>query len=106
MENNIWQFSDEYKKMIENMNQITQNIPKFDTVWRNNLQLDSMLKTNIDSEVLKAVTRFKEQMVDFNRFSKQLLEVFPSFQLSAEVREFIRDAKQSEQLSEEEFEKK
>lgn len=106
MENNNWQFSDEYKKMIENMNQITQNIPQFDTVWRNNLQLDSILKASINPEVLNAVTRFKDQMVDFNRFSKQLLEVFPSFQLSAEVREFIQDAKQSEQLSEKEFEKR
>lgn len=107
LENNNWIFSDEYKKMIENMNQIKKNLsPIFDTLCRNNLQLNSILKTNISPEKLNAITGFKNQMVDFTRFSKQLSGVFPSFQLSEEVKEFIREAKESESLSEEEFEKK
>lgn len=107
MENNNWIFSDEYKKMIENMNQIKKNLlPIFDTLCRNNLQLNSILKTNINPEKLSAITGFKNQMVDFTRFSKQLSGVFPSFQLSEDVKEFIQEAKESENLSEEEFEKK
>lgn len=107
LENNNWIFSDEYKKMIENMNQIKKNLsPIFDTLCRNNLQLNSILKTNIYPEKLSAITGFKNQMVDFTRFSKQLTGVFPSFQLSEEVKEFIREAEESESLSEEEFEKK
>lgn len=93
--------------MIENMNQIKKNLsPVFDTLCRNNLQLNSILKTSINPEKLSAITGFKNQMVDFTRFSKQLSGVFPSFQLSEEVKEFIREAKESESLSEEEFEKK
>ena len=107
MENKNWIFSDEYKKMIENLDRITKNLsPKFDALCRNNLQLSSILKTNINQEMLSANTGFKNQMVDFTRFSKQLSGVFPSFQLSEEVKEFIREAKESESLSEEEFEKK
>ena len=45
-------------------------------------------------------------MKDFSRVSEQLSEVIPSFQLSEEVREFIQEAKESESLSEEEFEKR
>ena len=37
---------------------------------------------------------------------KHLSEMFPTFQLSEEMKEFIREAKESESLSEEEFEKK
>lgn len=107
MENNNWMFSDEYKQMIENMNQIKKNLsPIFDTLCWNNLQLNSILKTSINPEKLSSITGFKSQMVDFTRFSKQLSGVFPSFQLSEEVKEFIREAKESESLSEEEFEKK
>ena len=106
-ENSNWIFSDEYKKMIENMNQIKKNLsPVFDTLCRNNLQLNSILKTSINPEKLSAITGVKNQMVDFSRFSKQLLGVFPSFQLSEEAKEFIREVKESESLSEEEFEKK
>lgn len=106
-ENSNWIFSDEYKKMIENMNQIKKNLsPVFDTLCRNNLQLNSILKTSINPEKLSAITGFKNQMVDFTRFSKQLSGVFPSFQLSEEAKEFIREVKESESLSEEEFEKK
>lgn len=93
--------------MIENMNQIKKNLsPVFDTLCRNNLQLNSILKTSINPEKLSAITGFKNQMVDFTRFSKQLSGVFPSFRLSEEAKEFIREVKESESLSEEEFEKK
>lgn len=93
--------------MIENMNQIKKNLsPVFDTLCRNNLQLNSILKTSINPEKLSAITGVKNQMVDFSRFSKQLSGVFPSFQLSEEAKEFIREVKESESLSEEEFEKK
>lgn len=107
MENGNWMFSDEYKKMIENVSRMTKNLsPKLDALCRENLRLSSMLKININPEILSAITGFKNQMCDFTRFSKQLLEVFPSFQLSEEVREFIRETKESENLSEEEFEKR
>ena len=107
MENKNWIFSDEYKKMIENMNQIKKNLsPVFDTLCRNNLQLNSILKTSINPEKLSVITGFKNQMVDFTRFLKQLSGVFPSFQLSEEAKEFILEVKESESLSEEEFEKK
>lgn len=107
LENDNWMFSDEYKQMMENMNQIKKNLsPKFDALFRNNLQLSSILKTNINQEMLSTITGFKNQMVDFTRFSKQLSGVFPSFQLSEEVKGFIREAKESESLSEQEFEKK
>ena len=100
-------FSDEYKKTIENMNRITKSLsPKFDALCQNNLQLNSILKINTNLEMLSAITGFKNQMLDFTRFSKQLSEVFPAFQLSEEVKEFILEAKESESLSEEEFEKK
>ena len=90
--------------MIENMNQIKKNLsPVFDTLCRNNLQLNSILKTSINPEKLSAITGVKNQMVDFSRFSKQLSGVF---QLSEEAKEFIREVKESESLSEEEFEKK
>lgn len=93
--------------MIENMNQIKKNLsPVFDTLCRNNLQLNSILKTSINPEKLSAITGVKNQMVDFSRFSKQLSGVFPSFQLSEEAKEFIREVKETESLSEEEFEKK
>ena len=53
LENNNWIFSDEYKKMIENMNQIKKNLsPIFDTLCRNNLQLNSILKININPSYL------------------------------------------------------
>lgn len=107
MENNNWIFSDEYKKMIDNLNRITKNLsPKFEVLCRNNLQLNSIFKTNINQDVLSAITGFKNQMAEFTRFSKQLSKMFSSFQLSEEVKEFIREAKESESLSEEEFEKK
>ncbi|MFQ9608432.1 MAG: hypothetical protein ACLRZD_00690 [Lachnospira sp.] len=107
MENNNWMFYDEYKQMIENMNRITKNLsPKFDVLCGNNLQLNSILKININSEMLHVITGFKKQVVDFTRFSKQLSEIFPSIQLSEEVKGFILEAKESESLSEEEFEKK
>lgn len=107
MGNNNWFFSDEYKKMIENMNRMTKNMsPKFEALCRDNLQLGFILKTNIDPEMLRAITGFKNQMADFAKFSKQLSEVFSSFQLSEEVREFIRETKECENLSEKEFEKR
>ena len=76
MENNNWIFSDEYRKMIKNMNQITKNLsPKFDALCRNNLQLRSILKTNINQEMLSAIAGFKKQMVpDFqNNFQRYFL---------------------------------
>lgn len=107
MENNNWFFSDEYKKMIEDINRMTKNMtPQFEAMRQANLQLSSILKTNINPETISAITGFKSQMADFTRFSKQLSEVFSSFQLSEEVRKFIQETKESEKLSEEEFEKK
>ncbi len=48
MENNNWFFSDEYKKMIENINRITNSIsPQFEAIRKANLQLGSILQTNI-----------------------------------------------------------
>lgn len=107
LENNNCIFSDEYKEMIENIGQITKNLsPKFFTVCQNNLKLNSILKTNTNPEMLSTVTGFKNQMVNFTRLSKQLSELTQTFQLSEEMKGFIQAVKESESLSEEEFEKK
>ena len=107
LENNYWMFSDEYKKMIENISQITKDLsPEFFAMSQNNLQLSSILETNINPEMLSTVKEFKNQMVDFIRLSKQLSELTQTFQLSEEMKEFIQVIKESESLSEEEFEKK
>lgn len=100
-------FSDEYKKMIENMNRISQSVPvKLQNMFQENLQLRSILSQDISTELSNRLTEIKSQMKDFSRVSEQLSEVIPSFQLSEEVREFIQEAKESESLSEEEFEKR
>ena len=107
MGNNYWMFSDEYKKMIENISQITKDLsPEFFAMSQDNLQLSSILETNINPEMLSAVKEFKNQMVDFTRLSKQLSELTQTFQLSKEMKEFIQVVKESESLSEEKFEKK
>ena len=107
LENNYWMFSDEYKKMIENISQITKDLsPEFFAMSQNNLQLSSILETNINPEMLSTVKEFKNQMVDFIRLSKQLSELTQTFQLSEEMKEFIQVIKESESLSEEKFEKK
>lgn len=72
---------------------------------QDNLQLSSILETNINPEMLSAVKEFKNQMVDFTRLSKQLSELTQTFQLSKEMKEFIQVVKESESLSEEKFEK-
>ena len=53
MKNNDWFSSDEYRKMIENMNRITQGIPvKLQNLFQKNLQLRSILSQNISIELL------------------------------------------------------
>lgn len=100
-------FSDEYKKMIENMNRITQSVPvKLQSMFQENLQLRSILSQEINTELLNRPTEIKSQMKELSRVAEQLSEVIPSFQLSEEVRKFIQEAKESESLSEEEFEKR
>lgn len=107
MKNNDWFSSDEYRKMIENMNRITQGVPaKLQNLFQKNLQLRSILSQNISIELSNRLIEIKSQMKYLSRVSEQLSEVIPSFQLSEEVREFIQEAKESENLSEEEFEKK
>ncbi len=107
MENNNWFFSDEYKKMIENINRITNSIsPQFEAIRKANLQLGSILQTNINQDTIHAITGIKSKIPDFTKYSKQLLETLPAFQLSEEVRKFIQETKESEKLSEDEFEKK
>ena len=107
MKNNDWFSSDEYRKMIENMNRITQSVPvKLQNMFQENLQLRSILSQDISIELSNRLIEIKNQMKDLSRVSEQLSGVFPSFQLSEEVKEFIREAKESESLSEEEFEKK
>lgn len=100
-------FSDEYKKMIENMNRISQSVPvKLQNMFQENLQLRSILSQDISTELSNRLTEIKSQMKDFSRVSEQLSEVIPSFQLSEEVREFIQEAKERESLSEEGIRKK
>ena len=80
-------FSDEYKKMIENMNRISQSVPvKLQNMFQENLQLRSILSQDISTELSNRLTELKSQMKDFSRVSEQLSEVIPSFQLSEEVR--------------------
>lgn len=79
-------FSDEYKKMIENMNRITQSVPvKLQNMFQENLQLRFILSQDISTELSNRLTEIKSQMKDFSRVSEQLSEVIPSFQLSEEV---------------------
>lgn len=102
MKNNDWFSSDEYRKMIENMNRITQSVPvKLQNMFQENLQLRSILSQDISIELSNRLIEIKNQMKDLSRVSEQLSGVFPSFQLSEEVKEFIREAKESESLSEE-----
>lgn len=83
-------FSDEYKKMIENMNRITQSVPvKLQSMFQENLQLRSILSQEINTELLNRPTEIKSQMKELSRVAEQLSEVIPSFQLSEEVRKFI-----------------
>ena len=92
-------FSDEYKKMIENMNRISQSVPvKLQNMFQENLQLRSILSQDISTELSNRLTEIKSQMKDFSRVSEQLSEVIPSFQLSEEVREFIQEAKEREKI--------
>ena len=88
-------FSEEYKKMIENINKIAKSVP-----------VNYMLSKDIDTELLNRITEIKCPMQDFSSVLKQLSEVIPSFHLSKEVQEFIKETKKSENLSEEEFEKR
>ena len=107
MQNNNWVISDEYKMMIDNMSRITKTLSsKFGELYRKDSQLSSILKTNNNLEMSSTITELKNQMVNVTRFLNQLSEMFPAFQLSEEAKEFIREAKESESLSEEEFEKK
>lgn len=69
------------------------------------MQLGSILQTNINQDTIHAITGIKSKIPDFTKYSKQLLETLPAFQLSEEVREFIQETKESEKLSEDEFEK-
>ncbi len=107
MKNNDRFSSDEYRKMIENMNRIIQSVPvELQNMFQENLQLRSILSQDISTELSNRLTEIKSQMKDLSRVSEQLSEAIPSFQLSEKVWEFIREAKESENLSEEEFEKK
>ncbi|RGO26920.1 hypothetical protein DXB23_05485 [Dorea sp. OM02-2LB] len=100
-------FSEECKKMIKSMNQDVKNVSvRLQNMFQENLQLSSSLSTDINTELLNRITEIKSQMYDFSRVSKQLSELIPSFQLSEEVLEFIKETKKSESLSEEEFEKR
>lgn len=74
-------------------------------MFQENLQLRSILSQDISTELSNRLTEIKSQMKDLSRVSEQLSEAIPSFQLSEKVWEFIREAKESENLSEEEFEK-
>ncbi|MFR3439697.1 MAG: hypothetical protein ACLTSN_05115 [Clostridium sp.] len=107
MKNNDRFSSDEYRKMTENMNRIIQSVPvKLQNMFQENLQLRSILSQDISTELSNRLTEIKSQMKDLSRVSEQLSKAIPSFQLSEKVWEFIREAKESENLSEEEFEKK
>ena len=89
------------------MNRITQSVPvKLQSMFQENLQLRSILSQEINTELLNRPTEIKSQMKELSRVAEQLSEVIPSFQLSEEVRKFIQEAKESESLSEEEFEKR
>lgn len=101
MENRNWFYSDKYKKMIANTNKISKGISlKLNNVFQDNLKMGSMLKMNDNTKWIRS------QVQILSRFSNQLSSVIPSFQLSEEIKEYIREAKASEGLSEEEFEKK
>lgn len=99
-------FSDEYNRMIKKMDRITKNMsPGFVELCQNISKLDSVLKINISLDQLSASKRVENQIQDFTQISKQLTGILPSIQLSKEMQEYIQEAKKSEKLTEEEFEK-
>lgn len=80
LKNNDWVSSDEYRKVIGNMNRITQSVPvKLQNMFQENLQLRSMLSQGISTELSNRLTEIKSQVKDLSRASKQLSEVIPSF---------------------------
>ena len=100
-------FSDEYNRMIKKMDRITKNMsPGSVELCQNISKLDSVLKINISLDQLSASKRVENQIQDFTQISKQLTGILPSIQLSKEMQEYIQEAKKSEKLTEEEFEKK
>jgi hypothetical protein len=107
LKNNKGMFSDEYNRMIKKMDRITKNMsPGFVELCQNISKLDSVLKINISLDQLSASKRVENQIQDFTQISKQLTGILPSIQLSKEMQEYIQEAKKSEKLTEEEFEKK
>ena len=53
-------FSDEYEKMIENMNRITQSVPvKLQNMFQENLQLRFILSQDISTELSNRLTEIK-----------------------------------------------
>lgn len=107
MKNNMGMLSDEYNRMIKKADQIIKNIsPELVELCQNVSELDSVLKINISPDQLSASKRVENQIQDFTQISKQLTGILPTFQLSKEMQEYIQEAKESEKLTEEEFEKK
>ena len=80
MKNNDWFSSDEYRKMIENMNRITQSVPvKLQNMFQENLQLRSILSQDISIELSNRLIEIKNQMKDLSRVSEQLSGVVSIF---------------------------
>ena len=72
-------FSDEYKKMIENISQITKDLsPEFFAMSQDNLQLSSILETNINPEMLSAV---KESDGRFYQIIKTTFRIDSNFSI-------------------------
>lgn len=75
MKNSDWFSSDEYRKMIENMNRITQGVPvKLQNLlqenFQENLQLRSILSQDISIELSNRLIEIKSQMKDLSRVSE------------------------------------
>lgn len=102
-----WILSKEYRNMVENMSrEVNTLLPIFEEFCRDNLGLGFLSGGNINLRMLKTILGLRSPMTDVNRISKQFLEVLSPFQLSEEFIEFMREIKESEDLSEEEFEKR
>lgn len=99
--------SEELRKAIQQLNNLSKKLAPQIQLWKDkSIQISRMWKDAINPDIVKTLNIAKFQGSNIANLAKQLDGIFPTFQLSDEMREFIKKAKESEQLSEDEFESK
>lgn len=97
--------SEELRKAIQQLNNLSKKLAPQIQLWKDkSIQISRMWKDAINPDIVKTLNIAKFQGSNIANLAKQLDGIFPTFQLSDEMREFIKEAKESEQLSEDEFE--